>query len=330
MNSTLIIGDIHLHNRFPGYLDAQVNSILKIIKDSKCMNIILLGDVFEKRRPSPTELLAFKNLLDLLYGRFYILKGNHDMENKSDDSPTSLSLFANDEQVSIITEITDTIIGDKYFRLIPFYENESVIINAIKTAESSQILLGHFGFFGSLNTMGISDFTIDPSSINNRCILGHIHSFKQFNENITILGTPYTTNFGESRKPCYVARIEKDGIKFIRNNQGIRHYVCKLEDLENHKDDINDPDYFTLLRVIVNKIGDNSIAKLKEDILSKYNVKYLDIKFSQLYEIKHNSTYNPTVNINEINEGVIEKYIDESNTKISKDSLLKGLTEIKS
>src|SRR5690349_24411854 len=101
MNPILIIGDTHLHDRFPGYLDVQINSIFSIYKNNfDCNVIIFLGDVFERRKPSPLELNKFKELLYVLRAskalppvRIYILKGNHDMERKSDDSPTSLTLF---------------------------------------------------------------------------------------------------------------------------------------------------------------------------------------------------------------------------------------------
>ena len=66
MKKTQIIGDVHLDDRYIGYLDFQVQTIKKIIDAENCQDIIFLGDLFEKRSPSPKVLLALQNILDYI------------------------------------------------------------------------------------------------------------------------------------------------------------------------------------------------------------------------------------------------------------------------
>ena len=69
----------------------------------------------------------------------------------------------------------------------------------------------------------------------------------------------------------------------------------------------------------------NSIA----DLMDKLAVGYVEVKYSPLsddkYEPEEVQSTNPIV---EINDTLIEEYINTSNTNISKDALLTGLTLI--
>ena len=47
----LVIGDTHFDNQFPGYLDAQLGTLVKIVKTSKPQAVIFLGDIFHHRNP---------------------------------------------------------------------------------------------------------------------------------------------------------------------------------------------------------------------------------------------------------------------------------------
>ena len=63
---TLVITDLHLSNKISGFLDEQVKCITKICSDAKPDDIIIMGDVFMNRRPTPSELLGFKQILDFV------------------------------------------------------------------------------------------------------------------------------------------------------------------------------------------------------------------------------------------------------------------------
>jgi DNA repair exonuclease SbcCD nuclease subunit len=53
----LVIGDTHFDNQFPGYLDAQHQTLEKIVKTSQPDAVIFLGDIFHHRNPDPEVLV---------------------------------------------------------------------------------------------------------------------------------------------------------------------------------------------------------------------------------------------------------------------------------
>ena len=60
---TLLITDLHLNSKIPGLLDSQVSCFHKILKDENPDDVIIMGDVFMHRKPTPSELLSFKEIL---------------------------------------------------------------------------------------------------------------------------------------------------------------------------------------------------------------------------------------------------------------------------
>ena len=58
----LIIGDTHLDTKYPGYLENQVEALKFNIQKQRPNNIIFLGDISDKRKPSPEVLLKIKEL----------------------------------------------------------------------------------------------------------------------------------------------------------------------------------------------------------------------------------------------------------------------------
>jgi DNA repair exonuclease SbcCD nuclease subunit len=153
---TLLITDLHLNSRIPGLLKAQKESILKIFKDEEPDEVIIMGDVFMYRKPSPSELLAFKYVSDYMKKKtstIYVLRGNHDSETKADDGITSLSLF--DEEFkwtgSGIHVIVHSWVDEARKRVfIPHYENENTIIDALEMVPEDYTVFGHFGYDGAL------------------------------------------------------------------------------------------------------------------------------------------------------------------------------------
>ena len=97
--------------------------------------------------------------------------------------------------------------------------------------------------------------------------------------------------------------------------------------VEENIDWINDPKYFTLLRINISTVNEDqdSIA----DLLDKLKVGYVEIKYSPLSDEKYDTEEIQTINpVTEINDTLIEDYINASNSKIGKDELLNGLNLI--
>lgn len=325
MKKTQIIGDVHLDDRYIGYLDFQVQTIKKIIDSENCQDIIFLGDLFEKRSPSPKVLLALQTILDYIPRdkKVYLLRGNHCSQTKADDGLTALSLFEYKRNVTVIKH-TRSVNG---YTFIPHYENERTIIEDLSRVPDADIVLGHFGFNGCLNPMGDPDFNISVDMFTNRTFLGHIHHYKETKE-ITIVGTPYSTSFQEANKDCYYAVVDTKGnYKMKPINFGIRHLVMDLSEVVQNKEFIENDNYYTILRVMVNTL-DKDQDNLRE-ILDQVRPMHIDIKYKPIVdEKKPQSTYDPEQVITRVDENLILDYINNTNTTLSKQELMDGLKVI--
>jgi len=345
---TLLLSDLHFDDKIKGLIQAQSRCIYDIVNKEDPDEIIIMGDLMMRRRPSPTVLLALHSLIDTIakWGRVIILRGNHDSETKSDDGVTALSLFHRPPHIRVIIQTTYQN-GDSYFKptvpmdaeriFIPHYENETKILEVLENANEGCQIFGHFGYKGSLNSAGDADFSIPLSAFRNNSFLGHIHRFNSLSQSVegredvtvTLLGTPYTTNFGESDKESYYGILEAGKVRFEKINHGPRHLVVNYEGLEDAKEFIKDPNYWTLLRVYVDKLSPDNSAATARRILEEYEPKVLDIKFHPILDDDNPNAYTPKRELFSVNEAIIEDYVDHSQTKLTKEDIMGGLRLLK-
>ena len=337
---TLLITDLHLNSRVRGLLDAQCKCILNIFQEEKPQEVIIMGDVFMYRKPSPSELLAFKKILDrMVTAEVVVLRGNHDSETKADDGTTALSLY---KKLGVVI-ITQTQTDHQRKRVyIPHYENEKTIISDLEMVPEDYTVFGHFGYAGSLNSAGDADFSIQLSNFNNPTFLGHVHSFcerqgglRKPHPRVVCLGTPYTTNYGECFKDNFYAILDDGGPRTSKNTgwfdhkgntfitefkqakSGPRHLVYQAQEVENNLNTINDPKYFTFLRVMVG-------ADHYPIPYDKLKVAHVDVKYSPVFNEEEISTYTPERDLFSINDMIISDYVEEANSIIPIETLMEG------
>ena len=325
MVKTLVIGDLHFDNKPMGMLDAQKEAIIKICKENQeCKEVIFLGDLMMHRNPRPSVLLALKEVIDEVSKAkaVYILRGNHDSVTKADDGVTALSLFEN-SNVRVITQTWYD--HNNGWAFIPHYEDEQKIKEDLANVPKDYTVFGHFGYYGVLNSAGDADFTLALSDFRNPTILGHIHKEGR-NGNVTVLGTPYSTNFGEAGKDCFYGILSEDGLEKVPSLWGPRHLVVDYDNVEDNLDWINkdkDPAEFTLLRVNISTINEDQ-DKIA-DLCDKLVVGSLEIKYKPLLDEKEEFETDGQVFTSALNDDLIDHYINSSNTKINKEDLLSGL-----
>lgn len=330
---TLVITDLHLSNKIRGLLDSQIECLSKIFKSEKPHYIIIMGDVFMSRKPSPTVLLGLKKLLDRFKKKssFTIIRGNHDSETKADDGITALSVF-DEVLVDVITH-TDT---DHFLKraYIPHYENEQHIIDALRDVPKGYRVFGHFGFSGSLNSVGDCDFTIPLCEFRSTCMLGHIHYFHERTldlegEEITLtcLGTPYTTNFNEAGKGNFYAILEDDDdtVTYKEVTHGPSHIVVNYDKIEESADLLNNPEYFKMVRVYVSKLSDTDNHLIAKDLLGMFPIDCLEVKYKPIFDVEYENYYNPKENPFDLTRDVLEEYVRTSAVELDKDKILRGL-----
>ena len=336
---TLVIGDLHFDNKPYGLLDAQKKCVKDIIDlTTKIDHIIFLGDLIMHRKPSPTVLLALQEAIDYasLKAEVTIIRGNHDSENKSDDGVTALSLFQKNTCQDTLPNpknrryrvrvVTQTLYDHRTKMVfIPHYEDEERIKKYLSEVPNGYTVFGHFGYRGCLNSAGDADSTLSLSDFQRKTYLGHIHHFKQ-DGLVTLLGTPYSTNFGEAGTKGYYLILHDSEEEFHQIESGPRHIVTTLEEVRGGLEYINDSAWFTLLRI--NLQPGESASDIPKDL----NVSYLDIKllpsFTDEDAISH---YTPKRDLFIINDQIIEDYVDNSDVSpaLTKDILMGGYNLLK-
>ena len=335
----LIIGDLHLRDDVPGYLESQCKFIEDTIKQAAIhdthdqLEVMLLGDVFDKRNPSVKVMLALKNLLDKITSwgyAVYIIEGNHDAVSKADDGVTALSLF-DGMGVNVFNYFHngEDMQGTK--AIIPHYENEETIKKHLASIKYKRTtVFGHFGYHGSLNSAGDNDFRIPLECFNNLTFLGHIHHYSA-TDKVVVVGTPYTTSFQEAGKPNYVVYYKHNGRKAsweaVTAVGGPRHHVCKIEDLH----ELNlEKENFNLVRVMMNPLKELNDLDIISQIKTNYPlINWVDLRFNTITDNKvEQSYYRPDRQLFNINEAIIEDYIDSSATALDKKDLLAGLKDL--
>jgi DNA repair exonuclease SbcCD nuclease subunit len=330
MVKALVIGDLHFDCKDKDLLAGQVTAVKRIVKEAverdNPDHCIFLGDLMMHRKPSPSVLLALRDVIKYCEDKFvktYILRGNHDSENKSDDGVTALSLLESKRTIIITQTWTDDI-NKRVF--IPHYEDEERIKRDLSKVPTTHTVYGHFGYYGALNSAGDADFGIRVSDFRTRSVLGHIHK-ATVKDGITVLGTPYTTNFGEAGKDCYYAIVERDIIQRYPIEFGPRHLNVDYDSVEENLDWINDPSFYTMLRINVNTLSESQdgIANL----IDKLDVGKVEVKYKPLFDDKDEFNTSATTNAaTELTEELIEEYINSSKSSIGKEDLMKGLNLI--
>jgi len=334
----LIIGDTHFDSPFKGYLDNQVETCLKLIDSSKPKYVVFLGDIYHHRKPHPEVIVKVARLfkkISLTPGltKVFILRGNHDSANKSDDGLTALeTLEWSGSKVSLISQTQFD--EDLNFLFIPHYENEATIKESLcYIKDKDTVVFGHFGYQGCMNSGGFMDFGFEKGVFKNRTILGHIHRYKD-DGNVLVLGTPWSTNFGEcdydhftgtitQESPGVWSPLVKKAVEF-----GPRYYVCPFESLEQMKEEIQDPRYFTILRVLMDKFTEEGSTDTRNNILEEYKVKHVDIKFQPIFDKKLDnriSNFDPNIPVQSIHGDMIRQYLEEQASTIPQEDLEKGL-----
>jgi DNA repair exonuclease SbcCD nuclease subunit len=324
---TLVIGDLHFEDKPRGLMKAQAAAVKQICVDGLhcgCEKVIFLGDLMMHRNPRPSVLLALKELLDdivILGYEVHILRGNHDSATKADDGVTALSLFEN-KNVHVYTHYHEDHENEWVF--IPHYEDEQRIKEYLDNAPRGYTVFGHFGYHGVLNSAGDADFNLSISDFKNPTILGHIHKAGR-NGNVSVLGTPYTTNFGEDGKDCFYGIISKGNVQKIPSTKGPRHFVIDYDKVEENLDWLNSGD-FNLIRVNIGTL-DEGMHKIAETVQS-IDAPFVEVKYKPLLDDKEVFIPDERTVTSVMSDDLIEHYINSSNTKINKKDLLDGLRQI--
>jgi len=332
MHRVVILTDLHLRADYmPGYLKAQLDTLKKLVNKKPPDSVVINGDIFHRRNPKGQELLAFRSLLeDLQTKNIYINRGNHDTVAKDGSTDTTLSLYK--DIATVIDDYQQVRLGGVTFDFIPHYEDEEKIKKCLRATDNP--VFGHFGFDGCESNGHYSyESYVKKKHFKKRFVfLGHIHKPQIFNKRVYILGTQYSTSFGEANTQKYIHEliIRNGNIEVIRKpiNFGIRHVVCTLDDFNKIARKYNFPAFFTILRLKLDTLDEGTESELTEKLLKEHNIEHLEIVFEDMLP-KYDPSYVDSDSLLTVDEKIIEEYIDNSSTIFSQPELLEALEEIK-
>ena len=331
--TVVLLTDLHLRSDYiPGYLDKQVETLTRIVNHKPTHAVVINGDIFHRRNPRGSELLAFRRLLaGFKCQEIYINRGNHDTVSKDGSTASTLSLFS--DIATVFCDTGTARIAGVDFDFIPHFEDEQDIVSAVKASKNH--MFGHFGYDGCHAQGNYKyDSYLKRSHFPKKklCFLGHIH-IPQVRDNIHILGTQYSTSFGESNtQKMYTVLIIRNGvIELLRKpiDFGIRHISCGIAELEHMNQKFKFSNFFTFLRLKLDTLDSYVENKIREEVISKYDIAHLEVVFDDVLP-KLTSHYSKEGKLLTIDDSVITKYVEESDVVFSKEELLEGLKTIQS
>lgn len=255
MSKYLVIGDPHLGKSVQLGRSGPVNSrvmdqmnILEWTLDQALIHnvqsIIITGDVYEDPKPQYDIINLFMSWLKKCESngiRVDIIAGNHDLLRVGTiySSPLSLVEATNFEFVQYHNDIKTLYFDDVAITILPFRDRKSLLckttddgIDFIKTAIDYEVesiphtykkfIIGHMALKGSIPVFDeIKDITnelmlpLDIFSKYDYTIMGHIHQFQKFKNNIMHIGSMDISNFGETKETKKIIIISKDSFEEI-------------------------------------------------------------------------------------------------------------------
>ena len=332
MHRVILLTDLHLRSDYiPGYLDKQLWTLTKLVNDTTADSVVINGDIFHRRNPRGEELLAFRKLLKSLnVENIYINRGNHDTVAKDGSTHTTLSLYS--DLAHVVEDYEQIMLGDVLFDFIPHYEDEGHIVKLLK--KSHNPIFGHFGFDGCVsNGYYAYESHVKKEHFGNRiAFLGHIHKPAVYNNQVFILGTQYSTSFGEANAQKYLHElvIENGEVGVLRKpiDFGIRHVTSTIANIEDAYETHKFDDFFTILRIKLDKLDEGVEHEIQEHIVKRYKVNHMEVVFDDVLP-KYESSHVDYETLLDIDDKVIDEYIDNSSTIFSKKELLQALDDIK-
>lgn len=229
MEKCLLVGDTHLglYKSSDLYHNITINLFKEIVdtcvrRDIK--RIIHLGDFFDNRRHINVKTLytAFQIAELLKNFEVFIIIGNHDTFYRDKIFPTSLSVFEEHPNIKVIDKVTE--VDDVV--MVPWGIN-------ITDVPDADILFGHFEINGFPVVKGM-DFFKAEIGINHfdrfrKVYSGHFH-IPSHRNNITYLGAPFQSNFGDAGSDRGYYILEDDTLEFIKYKSAPEFIIITTDD----------------------------------------------------------------------------------------------------
>lgn len=250
----IFISDIHFGKgtletlqNMKDYFD---NFFIPLVKKQKISHnpcIVITGDYFDNRQTLDINVMNVAiNIMNKISSlcNVYVIVGNHDIYKKSDTDVTSLKVFENNENVTIIYDKYELILkNNKKILLVSWvgdFKKENKIITDNK--DKYDLLVFHTELSGMTyanNRPIINGLNIDIID-DDKIVSGHIHKRQESKKGI-YLGSPYHIDRSDigNRKGIYTYTVENENIvkQFYENTYSPEYILKRFSDVgRNPKD----------------------------------------------------------------------------------------------
>jgi hypothetical protein len=305
------------------------NVVIPFIQKSKIKNVICLGDTFDRRKSinfnslDAAKEMWFQPLADMGV-KMTMLVGNHDIYYKNTLRVNAPSLLLGEyTNISIVDGPTEFNVGDLSVLGIPWICDE----NRPRTDELleksvSPICMGHLEFNGfeahpgHVMEHGIS---MEPFKKFEKVLSGHFHS-KSNKGNVHYLGNPYELywNDYQSKRGFHILDTETLDLKFYRNPYTMFHKEF-YNDIQN--DYSEERDLSELSGKYVKLIVEHKESHTQFDRMVKrmYDAGVSELKIIEDLSVEFEGVDDDVETEDTLT--LLEKYIDEIEYSVSKDSI---------
>lgn len=284
-------GSIEWVNIIKEYFENFFIPILKRQKEiGRNVGVVFAGDFFDNRQS--LDINVMNVALDIMTkissesNHVYMMVGNHDIYKRSGTEITSLRIFSDFKNVTIIYDTMELFIkNNKSFFLVSWIgdiKEESKIIRENKDKYDYVVMHTELsGMTYDNNRPILNGVNIDISDDTCKILSGHIHK-RQESKKGMYFGSPYHMSRSDigNEKGIYVFTVVGDDIKkdFIENNYSPKYLRVKFSDYgrnaENWKDVVNN-NYVD----IVFTEDDSNIVNINKfvDEIQKYSPRNIEL-----------------------------------------------------
>ena len=330
MTKVVILGDTHFGARnsnktvehWQGRFFKEV--FWPYVEEQGIKQIIQLGDWFDNRRWINIQTMAFQQKVFVekskeLGCQVQTIIGNHDIPLKhtlENNSPTQI--LTQHDNITVWEEPGKFTIDDVDFTMIPWMcrENYDECLSMIK--DGGDICVGHFDIQGvvmhpgavSKEGLNLSDFQGWDTVWS-----GHYHTQSQ-NKNVHYLGTPYQMNWSDAttKQGFWVFDTTDRSLEFVENKLRYFHRFYWNDGCAADLSNITQG----YVKVNVEKKSD---FEAFENFIDKINFNSpFELKVIESYEEFNQENVQDLIDLSST-EDLIEEYIDEVATNVSKDNV---------
>lgn len=207
-----IIGDPHIEKRIAGYntlndFNRATKALGRSLARLKCDVAVVLGDLFDNKRPIPNSYeraIWFIQTLKRRVGQVISIEGNHDLGT----SKPLQRAFGEDAVFVDTPRIIE--VHETSMAFVPYVHDQEAVNSFFDESliDGVKYFFTHLGVNGAVDSDGhqIHNEVVVPKVSGVQIFNGHIHQQQVVNGNILCVGSFIPTTFSDTAKKGFVVK----------------------------------------------------------------------------------------------------------------------------